>query len=100
MENQSKPWLMRVQEQLAQKMTRAIVAAIEDGAKIEANTMGVTVDGVFLVKYDKNVKPSVVLSLDAPEIDELFEPSRDDLIKMIQKLQNKINQINIKLKRV
>ena len=91
--------LQAIARQCAEKITRATVEAIEDGTKIERTFGGVSVDGLFIVKGDKKygTRHAVVLRLDAPEIDALFEPTADQLQERAQKLREELQQIENQL---
>lgn len=89
--------LQKINEQLSKKMTRAIVDAIESGAKIERSRVGVTVDGVFVVGERKDETKSVVLMISSPEINELFEPTEEQMQKRAEELRAELTEIENKL---
>lgn len=99
METNEKTRLLKIKEQMSEKMTRAIVEAIENGAKYETTTDGgLKIDGVYLTpKYGSNYH-GLVLHIDAPEIQQLFEPTEEDLKKRAEKLRAELNEIENKLK--
>lgn len=99
METTEKTRLQIIEEQLSEKMTRAIVEAIENGANYETFTEGgLRIDGVYLTpKYGSNYH-GLVLHIDAPEIQQLFEPTEEDLKRRAEKLRAELNEIENKLK--
>lgn len=88
-----------IKAQLEEKLAIAIVEAINDGAKVEKSSGGVSVDGVFIVRGDKSIgtKHAVVLKPAAPEIDELFEPNEEDMRAKADKLRRELQEIENKL---
>lgn len=91
--------LERIKEQFERRLSYAIVSAIEDGAKIEKCASGVIVDGVFIV-CDKSAGtlPAVVLRIiDTPEIDELLEPSEEEMKAKADRLRQELQEIETKL---
>lgn len=91
--------LQIIKEQLEQKMTRAIVAAIKDGAEYETQIAGgVRIDGVYLTSKFSFKYHGVVLDIDAPEIEQLFEPSKDELRKRAEELRNELEEVEKQLK--
>lgn len=94
----NKTRLQVIQEQLSEKMTRAILEAIESGAKYETGTEGgVRIDGVYLTpKYSSNYH-GLVLQIDAPEIEQLFEPTKEQLQKRAEALRTELTEIENKL---
>lgn len=89
--------LETIKAQLEEKLARAIVEAIEDGAKIEKSRAGVTVDGVFVIGEQKDETKSVVLRISAPEINELFEPTEEQMQKRAEELRAELTEIENKL---
>lgn len=87
-----------IRDQLQSKATRAIVQALEGDAEIVRTNYGVIVNGVFITKNDINTKPSILLTLDnAPEIDALFEPSKEQLQKRVFELTEELRKTNEQL---
>lgn len=84
-------------EQLSRLLTDKIAREIADGAEVKhwTRTM-VEVEGVTIHKTSGDA--FVTIKLQSKEIDELFEPSRDELSRRKMELQNELNQINLKLK--
>lgn len=95
----TKTRLQIIKEKLSEKMTRAIVQAIEDGAKYETFTEGgLRIDGVYLTPKYTSKYHGLVLQIDAPEIEQLFEPTEEDLKKRAEELRAELNEIENKLK--
>lgn len=96
----TKTRLQIVKEQLSEKMTRAIVEAIENGAKFEkeGNQGALTIDGVYLTPKYGTKYHGLVLDIDAPEIEQLLEPTEEDLKRRAEKLRAELNEIENKLK--
>lgn len=89
--------LEKIKEQLEEKLARAIVEAIEDDAKIERCRMGVTIDGVFVIGENTDEEKSVVLKIKAPEINELFEPTEEQMQERAEALRAELTEIENKL---
>lgn len=84
---------------MEQKMTRAIIEAIEDGAKCEKTISGgVYIDGVYLAPKFSLKYHGLFLNINAPEIDQLFEPSEEELKKRAEELRAELDEIENKLK--
>lgn len=97
--NEEKTRLQIVKEQLSEKMTRAIVEAIENGAKHETATGGgLSIDGVYLAPKFGTKYHGFVLDIDAPEIEQLFEPTEEELKKRAEKLRAELEEIENQLK--
>lgn len=90
--------LQKIKEQLEQKMTRAIVEAIEDGAKCEIVGDGVRIDEVYLTPKFGFKYHGLVFNIDAPEIDQLFTPTRVELEKMAAQKRAELEEIEKQLK--
>ena len=90
--------LQEIKDELSKKMTRAIVEAIKNGVKYETNNDGgVTIDGVYLTPKYGTEYHGFVLNIDSPEIEHLFEPSKEDLKKRAEELQAELDEIENKL---
>lgn len=90
--------LKEIKEQLSKEMTSAIVEAIENGAKCETKKDGgVTIDGVYLTPKYGTEYHGLVLNIASPEIEHLFEPSKEDLKKRAEELQSELEEIENKL---
>ena len=90
--------LQDLKEQLSKQTTREIVEAIKNGAKYETNKDGgVTIDGVYLTPKYGSEYHGLVLHIDAPEIEHLFEPSEEDMKKRAEELQAELEEIKNKL---
>lgn len=90
--------LEKIKAQLEEKMTRAIVDAIESGAKYEAFTEGgLRIDGVYLTPKYTSKYHGLVLEIDAPEIEQLFEPTEEQLQKRAEELRAELTEIENKL---
>ena len=91
--------LQKIKEQLEQKMTRAIVEAIKDGAEYETNKDGsLIIDGLYLTPKFAIEYHGLVLRINSPEIDQLFEPSEEELKKRAEELRAELEEIENKLK--
>lgn len=89
--------LEKIKGQLEEKLARAIVEAIESGAKIERSHAGVTIDGVFVIGENTDEAKFVVLKIKAPEINELFEPTEEQMQKRAEALRAELTEIENKL---
>lgn len=91
--------LQRIKEQLEQKMTCAIVEAIEDGAKYEVLISGgLYIGGVYLTPKFGTEYRGLILDINAPEIEQLFEPTEEELKRRAEKLRAELTEIENKLK--
>lgn len=97
---EEKTTLQKIKEQLEEKMTLAIVRAIEDGAKIEHSkyvTNGYTIDGVFVqILSIDNI--SVCLNMKSEIICEACKPSKDELEKLAEIKRAELEKIEKQLK--
>lgn len=99
METENKTRLQKIKEQFGQKMTTAIVDAIKDGAEYETDINGgLLIDGVYLTPKFGTGYHGLILDINAPEIDQLFEPSKEDLQTRAEKLRAELEEIENKLK--
>lgn len=89
--------LEEIKGQLEEKLARAIVEAIESGAKTERSGAGVTIDGVFVIGENTDEAKSVVLKIKAPEINELFEPTEEQMQKRAEALRAELTEIENRL---
>ena len=98
---EEKTTLQKIKEQLEKKMTRAIVAAIDEGTECKINPNGVIgglrIDGVFLTPKIEGSR-GFVLNIDTPEIDQLFEPNREYLKSRAEELRAELEEIEKQLK--
>lgn len=91
--------LQKIKEQLEQEMTRAIVAAIEDGEKYEiALGEGLRIGGIYLTPRFGSEYRGLMLNIDAPEIEQLFEPTEEEMKKRAEQLRDELEEIENKLK--
>lgn len=98
MENE-KTKLQRIKEQLEKKMTRAIVESIEDGAEYSIDISGgIRIDGVHLTPKFGTEYHGLILDINAPEIDQLFEPNENELRERAEKLRAELEEVENKLK--
>lgn len=98
MENE-KTRLQKIKEQFEQEMTREIVEAIKYGAKCElVMGDGLRIGGVYLTPKFGSEYHGLVLSISAPEIDKLFEPSEKNLRERAKELRSELEEIENKLK--
>lgn len=96
---EEKTTLQKIKEQLEKKMTRAIVAAIEDGAEYETlSGGGVRIDGVYLAPKFATEYYGFILDINAPEIEQLFKPTEEDLKKRAEELHAELEEIEKQLK--
>lgn len=99
METNEKTRLQIIKEQLSEKMTRAIVEAIESGANCEKTIDGgLHIDGVYLTAKFGTEYHGLVLDIDAPEIEQLLEPTEEELKKRAEELRDELDEIENKLK--
>lgn len=99
METNEKTRLQIIKEQMSEKMTRAIVEAIEDGVRYEMTTGGgLHIDGVYLTPRFGTRYRGLILDIDAPEIEKLFEPTEEELKRRAEELREELNEIENKLK--
>lgn len=91
---EEKTILQIVKEQMNEKMTIAIVEAINNGVNYERDKDGgVTIDGVYLTPKFGTKYHGLVLNIYAPEIEQLFEPSEEDMKKRVEELQAELDEI-------
>lgn len=97
---EEKTTLQRIKEQLEQKMTRAIVAAMKDGAQWkEKNDGALLIDGVYLTPKFGTEYHGLILNIDAPEIEQLLERSKKEELKIrAEKLRAELEEIENQLK--
>ena len=96
--NEERKTLQEIKEQLSEEMTRAIVEAIHNGEKYETNReSGLTIGGVYLTPKYGTEYHGLVLNIDAPEIEQLFEPSEEDMKKRAEELRSELKEIENKL---
>lgn len=89
--------LEKIIEQFGERLARAIVESIEDDAKIERCRRGVIIDGVFVIGENTDEEKSVVLKIKAPEINELFEPTEEQMQERANALRAELTEIENKL---
>lgn len=89
--------LQKIKEQLEEKLARAIVETIKSGAKTERSHAGITIDGVFVIGENADEAKSVVLKIKAPEINELFEPTEEQMQKRAEALRAELTEIENRL---
>ena len=96
--NEERKTLQEIKDELSKKMTRAIVDEINSGVKYETNKDGgVTIGGVYLTPKYGTEYHGLVLHISAPEIEQLFEPSDEDMKKRAEELQAELKEIENKL---
>ena len=97
--NEERKTLQEIKEQLSKEMTRAIVEAIKDGTDYETNREGgLTIDGVYLTPKYGSEYHGFVLNIDSPEIEQLFEPTKEDLKKRAEELRAELDEIEKQIK--
>ena len=95
---EEKTRLQVIKDEMSKKMTIAIVEAINNGVKYETNKDGgVTIDGVYLTPKYGTEYHGLVLHIYAPEIEQLFEPSEEDMKKRAEELRAELDEIENKL---
>lgn len=95
---EEKTRLQIIKDEMSKKMTIAIVESINNGVKYETNKDGgVTIDGVYLTPKYGTEYHGLVLSIDAPEIEQLFEPSEEDMKIRAEELRAELDEIENKL---
>ena len=91
--------LQIIREQLEAKMTRAIVEAIEDGAKVEKVIGGgVYIDKVYITPRVAGTSRGLVLDIECDELEEALSPTADDLKIRAAQLRAELNKIENQLK--
>ena len=93
---EEKTRLQKIKKQLERKIKRAIVQAIEDGAKCEKQSGGVVIDGVYLPEGFEYY--GVVLRIPIQEIEELLEPEKNSLKSRAKELRAELEEIEKQLK--
>ena len=84
----------KVQAQLA----RVIVEEIESGEIATPCTAGVYFEDVLLMSEKPKRSAAIVIHVEAPEIDEFFEPSLEDLKAKKEDLEKKLREVTNQLK--
>lgn len=84
----------KVQAQLA----RVIVEEVKNGEKATPCIAGVYFEDVLLMSSTPRGGAAIVLHIDAPEIDEFFEPSFELLKAQKEDLEKKLQEVTNKLK--
>ena len=91
---EEKTRLQIIKDEMSKKMTIAIVEVINSGVKYKTNKDGgVTIDGVYLTPKYGSKYHGFVLNIDSPEIEQLFEPSEEDLKKRAEELRAELEEI-------
>ena len=95
---EEKTRLQIIKDEMSKNMTRAIVESINSGVKYKTNKDGgVTIDGVYLTPKYGTEYHGLVLHIDSPEIEQLFEPSEEDMKKRAEELRAELDEIENKL---
>lgn len=87
---ETKTTLQKIIEQKTDQIRIAIEEAIDAGAKIrQSNNYSKSfktcyIDGLYLQKYTHDNTLSVILDFRSEKIAEIFEPSKEELEKMIE----------------
>lgn len=93
---EEKTTLQKISEQLEKKMTRAVVAAIENGVTCTITPEGgIRIDEVYLTPKYGTKYYGLVLGINAPEIEQLFN---DDLMKRAEELRAELKEIEKQIK--
>lgn len=94
---ETKTTLQKIVEQKTRQIEEAIEQAIAEGAKYEKTVAGVVVDGVYLIGQLPNI--GMVLSIKAtPNIQRLFEPSKEQLRAEAEKKRIELEEIERQIK--
>lgn len=80
------------------RLARVIKEEVENGKKAEKCLAGVFFENVLLINDNAHHSASIVLHVDAPEIDELFRPSIELLKAQKENLQSQIDEIEKQIK--
>lgn len=101
--NEEKTRLEAIVEQKSKQLTRAIVEAIEDGAKIKRELGGgISIDGLYVQKpcYEQHCDGVVVLKLFSEELKaaladdaEMLAKRKADLERQITEIDNQLNSM-------
>ena len=84
----------KIQSQLAQ----VIVEEIENGKKATQCIAGVYLEDVLLMSEKPKRSAAIVIHVEAPEIEELFMPSLEDLKAQKEGLEKKLQEVTNQLK--
>ena len=85
-------------EKVQAKLARVIVEEVKNGEKATPCVAGVYFENVFLMSETPLSSAAIVLHIDAPEIDEFFEPSFEFLKAQKEDLEKKLQEVTNKLK--
>ena len=84
----------KIQAQLA----RVIVEEIENGKKATPCIAGVYFEDVLLMSEYPKSSAAIVIHVEAPEIDEFFRPSFEQLKAQKEELEKKLQEVTNQLK--
>lgn len=94
---EEKTKLLQIVEQKTEQIRNAIEQAIDEGAIIkDIGGFFMTIDDVFLQK-DRNGNFAVVLRFESKKIAKLFDPSKDELVKLAEEKRAELEEIEKKI---
>ena len=85
-------------EKVQDHLARVISEEVENGKKATPCIAGVYFENVLLMSRNPNSGAAIVLHIDAPEIDEFFKPSFEDLKAQKEDLEKKLQEVTNQLK--
>lgn len=85
-------------EKIQAQLARVIVEEIENGKKATPCIAGVYLEDVLLMNEKPKRSAAIVIHVEAPEIEELFMPSLEDLKAQKEGLEKKLQEVTKQLK--
>ena len=85
-------------EKIQAQLARVIVEEVENGEKATPCIAGVYFEDVLLMSEKPKRSASIVIHVDAPEIEGFFEPSLESLKAQKEDLEKKLQEVTNKLK--
>ena len=85
-------------EKIQERLSRVIAEEVENGEKATPCTAGVYFENVLLMNDKPQHGAAIVIYVDAPEIDEFFMPSLEDLKVQKEDLEKKLQEVTNQLK--
>lgn len=85
-------------EKIQDRLSRVIVEEIENGKKATPCIAGVYLEDVLLMSEKPKSSAAIVIHVEAPEIEELFMPSLEDLKAQKEGLEKKLQEVTNQLK--
>ena len=86
-------------EKVQAHLARVIAEEVENGEKATKCQAGVYFENVLLMDNKPMSSAAIVLNIDAPEIDGLFETSLEDLKAQKEDLEKKLQEVTNQLKK-